>query len=170
MHRASRYGWLFRISPLVAGLTIVALGASLPERAVSVGAAPEGKVDVAIGDVLGNNIFSALFIVGIAAVIAPLTVHAQIIRREMPITIGAVLVFAALGCDGRIGRAEAAILSILLLADTAWLIIHSRRETAATQAECGERPSSRPAGTEVRPCRPVWCSPALHCWSSARVG
>lgn len=132
---ASRLALSFGISPLVVGLTIVAFGTSSPELAVSVGAALEGNADVAVGNVVGSNIFNVLFILGIAALIAPLVVHAQIIRQEVPIMIGTALLFAALALDGLLGRAEAAILLVLLIAYTTWLIIQSRRETAATRTE-----------------------------------
>ena len=79
---ASRLALSFGISPLVVGLTIVAFGTSAPEVAVSVGAVLEGKTDIAIGNVVGSNIFNILFVLGISALIVPLVVHVQIIRQE----------------------------------------------------------------------------------------
>ncbi len=135
---ASRLALSFGISPLVVGLTIVAFGTSAPEVAVSVGAALEGKADIAIGNVVGSNIFNVLFILGISALIVPLIVHVQIIRQEMPIMIGASLLLLALGIDGNLSRIDAAILFGLLLAYTVFLVRQSRAETQAARDEYTE--------------------------------
>ena len=80
---SSKLALSFGISPLVVGLTIVALGTSAPEVAVSVGAVLDGKTDIAIGNVVGSNIFNVLFTLGISALIAPLVVNIQLIRQEL---------------------------------------------------------------------------------------
>jgi cation:H+ antiporter len=72
---ASRLALSFGISPLVVGLTVVAFGTSAPELAVSVQSAWSGQVDIALGNVVGSNIFNVLFILGLSALIAPLLVH-----------------------------------------------------------------------------------------------
>ncbi len=77
---ASKLALSFGISPLVVGLTIVAFGTSSPEMAVSVGAVMDGRTDIAIGNVVGSNIFNVLFILGLSAIITPLVVHIQLIR------------------------------------------------------------------------------------------
>ncbi|MFY8018312.1 MAG: sodium:calcium antiporter, partial [Inhella sp.] len=69
---ASKLALSFGISPLVVGLTIVAFGTSAPEVAVSVGAVLDGKMDIAVGNVVGSNIFNVLFILGVSALIVPL--------------------------------------------------------------------------------------------------
>ncbi len=125
----------FGISPLVVGLTIVAFGTSAPEVAVSVGAALEGQTDIATGNVVGSNIFNVLFILGASALITPLVVNIQLIRQEVPIMIGASVLLLALGLDGRITALEGALLLLLLLAYTAFLIVQSRRETRAANDE-----------------------------------
>jgi cation:H+ antiporter len=99
---SSKLALSFGISPLVVGLTIVALGTSAPEVAVSVGAVLDGKTDIAIGNVVGSNIFNVLFILGISALIAPLVVNIQLIRQEVPIMIGACFLLLALGLDGQL--------------------------------------------------------------------
>ncbi len=126
------------MSPLVVGLTIVAFGTSSPEVAVSVGAALEGKADIAIGNVVGSNIFNVLFILGISALIAPLIVHVQLIRQEVPIMIGASLLLLALGLDGTLSFFDAALLFGLLVTYTVFLIVQSRRQSAADQATLTE--------------------------------
>lgn len=132
---ASRLALSFGISPLVVGLTIVALGTSAPEMAVSTGAVLDGKVDVALGNVVGSNIFNILFILGASALIAPLVVHVQVIRQEVPIMLGAALLLLAMGWDGQVTAVEAALLLGLLVLYTVFLIVQSRRESAANTAE-----------------------------------
>ena len=77
---ASRLASAFGISPLVIGLTVVAFGTSSPEMAVSVMSAYEGQADLAVGNVVGSNIFNVLFILGLSAVITPLLVSRPLIR------------------------------------------------------------------------------------------
>ena len=132
---ASKLALSFGISPLVVGLTIVAFGTSAPEVAVSVGAVLDGKTDIAIGNVVGSNIFNVLFILGISALIAPLVVNIQLIRQEVPIMIGASLLLLALGLDGRVSFYDGALLFALLVAYTVFLVVQSRRETQAAQDE-----------------------------------
>jgi hypothetical protein len=85
---ASKLALSFGISPLVVGLTVVAFGTSSPEVAVSVDAVLDGKGDLALGNVVGSNIFNILLILGISALITPLLVAEQLIRQEVPIMIG----------------------------------------------------------------------------------
>jgi len=132
---ASRLALSFGVSPLVVGLTVVAFGTSAPEMAVSVGAAHGGNVDIAIGNVVGSNIFNVLFILGVAALIAPLVVNAQLIRQEVPVMIGATLLLFLLSSDRGISRIDGAVLFALLIAYTAFLVVQSRRQTSATRAE-----------------------------------
>ena len=140
---ASKLALSFGISPLVVGLTVVAFGTSAPELAVSVGAVLDGQTDIAIGNVVGSNIFNVLFILGASALIAPLIVHVQLIRQEVPIMIGASLLLLALGLDGTLGLFDGALLFVLLVGYTVFLVVQSRRETAAAQAEYVEE--NRPA-------------------------
>lgn len=126
------------ISPLVIGLTIVSMGTSAPEVAVSVGAALEGRTDMAVGNVIGSNVFNVLFILGLSALVSPLVVNAQLIRQEVPIMIAASLLLAVLAADRHIGRPESMLLLALLAAYTVFLIVQSRRETQATRDEYAE--------------------------------
>lgn len=146
---ASKLALSLGISPLVVGLTIVAFGTSSPEVAVSVGAALEGTTDIAIGNAVGSNVFNVLFILGVSALIAPLVVHAQLIRQEVPIMIGATVLLIVLMADGVVGRFDAALLVALLVAYTAFLVVQSRRQTRATADEyAGE--VDRKAGRSAR--------------------
>jgi cation:H+ antiporter len=132
---ASKLALSFGISPLVVGLTIVAFGTSAPEVAVSVGAVLDGKTDIALGNVVGSNIFNVLFILGISALITPLVVNIQLIRQEVPIMIGASALLLALGLDGTLTLLDGALLFGLLVAYTVFLVVQSRRETREAQAE-----------------------------------
>ena len=130
---ASKIALSFGISPLVVGLTIVALGTSAPEVAVSVGAVFNGKPDIAIGNVVGSNILNVLLVLGVSAVIAPLVVHSQLIRQEVPIMIGATLLLVVMLVDGRLGPLDGALLFALLIAYVIFLVRQSRAETAETR-------------------------------------
>ncbi|MBA4111956.1 MAG: sodium:calcium antiporter [Verminephrobacter sp.] len=143
---ASRLALSFGISPLVVGLTIVAFGTSAPEMAVSAGAVLNGQTGLAMGNVVGSNIFNVLFILGLSALIAPLVVHVQLIRQEVPILIGASLLLLILSLDGRISLLDGGLFFGLLLAYTVFLVVQSRRETQAAQAEFDAELHAPPAG------------------------
>jgi len=143
---ASRLALLVGISPLVVGLTVVAFGTSSPELAVSVQSAVAGQADIAIGNVVGSNIFNVLFILGTSALIVPLLVNQQLVRQEVPVMIGVSLLLWWLASDGRLGNWEAVTLLGLLALYTVLLVVQSRREQAAGQAEDTEA-VARPAGS-----------------------
>ncbi len=132
---ASRLALTMGVSPLVVGLTVVAFGTSAPELAVSVGASLDGRPDLAIGNVVGSNIANILLILGISALIAPLVVHEQIIRQEIPIMLGASVLMIVMAIDGRISTLEAGLLFALVVAYTVYLIRQSRRASRETQEE-----------------------------------
>lgn len=132
---ASKIASSLGISPLVVGLTVVAFGTSAPEVAVSVNAALSGNTDLAVGNVVGSNIFNILFILGLSALITPLVVHTQIIRQEIPILIGACLLLFIFSLDGKISFPESLLLLGALVAYTAFLVIQSRKETSKVQEE-----------------------------------
>jgi cation:H+ antiporter len=135
---ASKLAISFGISPLVVGLTVVAFGTSAPELAVSVQSAWSGQVDIALGNVVGSNIFNVLLILGASALIVPLVVHQQIIRQEVPVMIVASLLLWAMAADGGISRWEGLLLASLVVGYTIVIIRQSRRETAAIRAEYDE--------------------------------
>ncbi|MDP3261714.1 MAG: calcium/sodium antiporter [Tabrizicola sp.] len=132
---ASRLALAVGISPLVVGLTVVAYGTSAPEVAVSVGAAFAAQTDIAIGNVVGSNIFNVLFILGLSALIVPLVINRQIIRQEVPIMIGVSVLCVALAWNGMIGVLESGLLVALLFAYTIFLVVQSRRETQRNAAD-----------------------------------
>nr|WP_272888452.1 calcium/sodium antiporter [Stutzerimonas stutzeri] len=132
---AAKLAAQFGIPPLIIGLTVVAFGTSAPETAVSVQAALNGSGDIAIGNVLGSNIANVLLILGVTSLVAPLIVSRQLIRLDVPIMIGASLVTYALAWDGSLSRLDGALLFSAVIAYTAFLIISSRRATAAGTAD-----------------------------------
>jgi len=132
---ASRLAISFGIPPLVVGLTVVAFGTSLPELGVSVQSAWSGKVDIALGNVVGSNIFNVLFILGISALITPLVVNQQVIRQDVLVMIGASLLLWAVAADGGISRWEGLLFVALLLGYLFLLVRQSRRKPAAIHAQ-----------------------------------
>lgn len=144
---ASRLALLAGVSPLVVGLTVVAYGTSTPELVVSVKAGLGGNPDIAMGNVVGSNVFNVLFILGVAGLLAPLAVARQLVRLEVPIMIGASLLVWVLALDGRIGAADGALLTAAIVVYSTWSIRRSRREEAA-KAAGGAAPA--PAGGRGR--------------------
>lgn len=125
---ASRLAVAVGISPLVIGLTIVAFGTSAPEMAVSVGAAWSDAADLALGNVVGSNIFNVLFILGTSALIAPLVVAQQLVRLDVPLMIAASIVVWLMALDGCIGRLDGIVLFSGIIAYTVFLVTQSRKE------------------------------------------
>jgi cation:H+ antiporter len=132
---ASRLAASAGVTPLVVGLTVVAFGTSAPEMAVGVKAGLAGQAGLAMGNVLGSNIFNVLLILGVTALVAPLVVARQLLRLDVPLLIGFSGLVWLLAGDGRIGRLEGLGLFALLVAYTAFLIVQSRRESRAVQQE-----------------------------------
>lgn len=95
-----------RISSLVIGLTVVAFGTSAPEMAVSVVSSVRGEGDIALGNVVGSNIFNVLFVLGASALIVPLAVSRQLVRFDIPLVILASIVAFGLAMDGVVSRIE----------------------------------------------------------------
>ncbi|MFO7587160.1 MAG: hypothetical protein R6X22_03715, partial [Gemmatimonadota bacterium] len=116
------------VSSLVVGLTVVAFGTSMPELAVSAGAALEGLGDVAMGNVLGSNICNVGLILGLAAVLRPVKVETRLVRFDVPVAILVALLGGAMFWNDEVGRVEGAVLVALLLLYTAHCVRAGRRE------------------------------------------
>ncbi len=132
---ASRLAGAMGISPLVIGLTVVAFGTSAPEMAVSVASGLMGQADIALGNVVGSNIFTVLLILGLSAVITPLAVSQQLVRLDVPLMIGVSILTLAFAADGRIGRLDGLVLFSGLVAYTVFQIRQSRRESARVEEQ-----------------------------------
>jgi cation:H+ antiporter len=142
---ASKLASTLGISPLVIGLTIVAYGTSSPELAVSVQSSWSGQSDIAVGNVVGSNIFNVLVILGLSALVSPLLVAQQLIRIDVPIMIGVSVLMFLLGLDGQLGRLDGLLLFSGAVAYTAFQILQSRQETdEAVQAEYDQEYASAP--------------------------
>ncbi len=125
---ASALAAALRVSPLVIGLTIVAYGTSAPELAVSVQSGVAGQGDLALGNVVGSNIFNVLLILGLSATIAPLVVSRQLVRTDVPLMIGVSFVFLLLALDSGISRLDGLLLFAGAISYTTYTIIQSRKE------------------------------------------
>jgi cation:H+ antiporter len=139
---ASALATIAGISPLVVGLTVVAYGTSAPELAVGIQAALGGQPDIALGNVVGSNVFNILVILGICAMATPLVVQEQLVRRDVPVMIGVSLLLFALVLDGELTRLDGLVLLAGVVIYSAWSIRLSRRErrVAVDVPEVGERP------------------------------
>ncbi len=128
------------ISPLVVGLTVVAFGTSAPELLVSLQAnlldPPKG--DMALGNVVGSNICNIALILGIGAAIRPMSVHRQVIKREMPFLLVISVVFILLLLDGQIQQVEGLCLFAAVIAYTAFSLREARRAGLGEQAVTSE--------------------------------
>jgi cation:H+ antiporter len=132
---ASKIAAAFGIPPLVIGLTVVAFGTSSPELAVGVQAALTGNADIALGNVIGSNIFNILVIIGLSAVIVPLVVHQKLVRLDVPLVIVLSVLVFILGLDGRIGRVEGVLLFLGLAAFIVFQIRQGRLESEEVRQE-----------------------------------
>jgi cation:H+ antiporter len=119
---------LFNVSDMIIGLTIIAIGTSLPELASSVVAARRGEHDIAVGNILGSNLFNTLAVVGIAGIIHPVQVEPATLYRDMTVMGGLtlslfVICYGFREGQGRINRLEGAGLLAVYLGYTLFLII-----------------------------------------------
>ncbi|GAA04958.1 calcium/sodium antiporter [Photobacterium leiognathi] len=105
----------FGVAPLVIGMTILAMGSSAPEMMVSATAALAGKTDTAVGNVLGSNIANIALILGITALLKPLSISSTIIRRELPLMLGVTVIAGLLLWDNYLGRMEGVFLAVLFV-------------------------------------------------------
>jgi cation:H+ antiporter len=119
------------IAPLVVGLTVVSFGTSAPELVVSLKAALSGNGSISLGNVIGSNIANIALILGLAALIRPLSVHANVIMREIPIMIAISLLLLVLLIDGEVGFIDGIILSGGLIIYLVVSVIMARKEKNA---------------------------------------
>jgi cation:H+ antiporter len=146
---ASRLASRFGIPPLIVGLTIVAYGTSAPELAVSTASGLRGATGIALGNVVGSNIFNVLFILGISAIIAPLGVSRQLVRMDVPLMIGLSCVVFAMAADGRIGRIEGLALALGALVYTAVLVRVGSRSRRGAAGPTSRDVAPRPGGSRL---------------------
>lgn len=131
------------LSPLVIGLTIVAFGTSSPELVVSIKAALAGQGDIAVGNVVGSNIFNIAIILGITALICPIPVHRQVIKIDGPIALAVAALLVVLLLDGQLSRLEGGLLFAGIVAYT-FLNFRFAANTPAA-ADVTDLPTSTPS-------------------------
>ena len=134
------------ISPLVIGMTILAMGSSAPEMMVSATAALDGKTDTAVGNVLGSNIANIALILGITALIKPLSISSGVIRRELPLMIAVTLIAGAILWNNHLGFYEGALLFVLFGAFLFVMLQISRKEQKSGDAFLDDQESEIPEG------------------------
>ena len=123
---ASGIATKLRIPQLVIGLTIVAMGTSAPEAAVSISAALKGNADITIGNIVGSNILNILIILGLASALVPIAVAKSTIRGDIPFMLAITGVLLALGWDGTISLIDGLIMLVLFLGYLAFLFIGAK--------------------------------------------
>lgn len=142
----------FGIPQLIIGLTIVAMGTSAPEAAVSITAAFNGSADITIGNIVGSNILNVLIILGLSAVVYPLTVEKSTLKIDIPVTILATVLLFVLGLDGNITRIDGIIMLGIFVAYIAFLIVSAKKaQNQASATSVNETLSDENAKTEEKP-------------------
>jgi cation:H+ antiporter len=132
---ASRLALTLGVSPLIVGLTIVAYGTSAPELSVSVKASLQGQPDLAVGNVVGSNIFNILVILGLSALVVPLKVDQRLVRQEVPLMIAVALLMLGMSADGSVRPWEGAVLFAGAVIYTCFLIVSARNEEPRIRRE-----------------------------------
>lgn len=126
---ASSIALQYGIRPVVVGLTVVALGTSMPEFLVNFFALFTGESELAIGNIIGSNISNVALILGTSALVLPLTVTPQVFRREYPVMFGVMVLFYVSALDGVIGTVDG-LLMVLLLAGLGTYLLYDVRRTS----------------------------------------
>lgn len=128
VHGAAAIAKNLGVSPLIIGLTIVGIGTSAPEILISIVAASQGNPALAVGNALGSNITNIALVLGITALIVPLTVKSEILRREYPLMFGIMLIALLLVLDNHLGQLDGIILITGVFAMTYWMIREAKKQ------------------------------------------
>jgi cation:H+ antiporter len=100
------------VPQIVIGLTVVAMGTSMPEFFVSLMSAVKGTSDMAVGNIVGSNVFNTLMIVGVTAIVAPMTISKSTVRKDIPFAVAAAVALTVMCLDGKISRLDAGLLFV----------------------------------------------------------
>ena len=136
-----------KVPQIVIGLTIVAMGTSMPEFCVSLVSALKGTADLAVGHVVGSNIFNAMLIVGCAAAVAPMTILSQTVRKDVPFALIASAALWVMCIDNSISRIDAALLFAAFLV---FMYVTLKKTPSATPAEASTTSTLAEEGGERR--------------------
>lgn len=122
---AARVAVGMRLSAVVIGAVVIGFGTSAPEMLVSGLAAASGSLDIAVGNIIGSNVANLSLVLGVAAIVTPITVQSMTLRREAPLSLAAVLVFALVVQDG-LTRGEGVLLAVLLVVSLTLVLVAAR--------------------------------------------
>ena len=147
---ASKLALAAGMTPLVVGLTVVAFGTSAPEFAVTFKGILDGASGVSTGNVIGSNIFNVLFILGVSALAAPLVVHKEVVRIQVPIAVASTVVAFGLALDGTLGRVDGIILAVLAVGYVTYTVLQGRRETRDNKAAANDGRDDSPEQTPLQ--------------------
>lgn len=137
---------LARIPPVIIGLTVVALGTSSPELAVAVQSALAGEPDFVIGNVVGSNVYNVLLVLGLSALVLPLTVQRGLIRWDVPVMVAASIAFWIMAADGGLSRIDGGILIVALGVYLAIAVWQARRAARSNDDDEAVRRTEPPRG------------------------
>ncbi|MEJ2407535.1 MAG: calcium/sodium antiporter [Candidatus Thiodiazotropha sp.] len=136
------------VSPMLIGLTVVGFGTSAPEILVSAMASVDGNPGLAIGNAIGSNIANIGLILGVTAIVMPLSVHSSVLRREYPLLLGISIIAFVLMWDGDLSRLDGAVLLTLLFLVLGWMVYTAK--TGETDPIAGEYEAEIPHDTPTR--------------------
>ena len=131
---ASALARLLRIPSVIIGLTIVAMGTSAPEASVSITAGLAGSNEIALGNVIGSNIFNSLVVVGLCAIIYAFSTDKDILKRDLPVNIGVSVLLGVLLLDGTLSRLDGCVL-LMLMAGYIGMMIHQALKDRTAKEE-----------------------------------
>ena len=129
---AARLAVLFRVAPIVVGAIVIGFGTSAPEMVVSGLAAADDNLDIGVGNVIGSNVANISLVLAAATFVTVIPVRSGVVRREAPLSVASVLVFAGL-IQGDLTRLEGGALAILLMAALGWILRSARRDDALSE-------------------------------------
>ncbi len=148
-----------KMPQIVIGLTIVAMGTSMPEFCVSFISALKGTSDLAVGNIVGSNIFNALLIVGVSALVAPMTIMETTVKKDIPFALVASVLLLIMCLDGDISRLDAGILFVMFLIFM-YMTLKGAKKQGADAEEAIEGEGKKPMATWLSV---VWILVGLLC-------
>ena len=148
-----------KMPQVVIGLTIVAMGTSMPEFCVSLISALKGTTDLAVGNIVGSNIFNALLIVGVSALVAPMTILETTVRKDIPFALVASALLLIMCLDGNISRLDAGVLFAIFLVFM-YITLKGAKKQGAQEVAAVETEGKRPIATWLSV---VWILVGLLC-------
>lgn len=140
---ASELAAMLGIPQLIIGLTVVAMGTSIPEAAVSISAVIKGNADITIGNVVGSNILNILIILGLSAVITSLSVEKTTIKHELPFLVAISILLLLQGLDGNIGFFDGFVQLVIFVMYLIYLFLSAKHKNNACEKEASIRNDKR---------------------------